>query len=539
MKEKDVRKVKQSSGIENEMNCNRILIRNPNLLNQRCLGTQPLNPPILTLATPVARKPVGYCEPTTETSRRRNSLSRSPPNHQAVSHHRNGNEFSKEKPSTSTKSSRHSIMLSLMRREWVAWETRKSALELQKRRREYGHRENGPQLGRELPKPSPSLSLTDAKNYLNTEITSTQNSQLSYPHLTQELSSTTSPLGTKSQQVNTACLPIFTGSAGYTQLSSCQMGLKDTPINHLARNLQDPSLRLASLKSVTNSTPGHASGLMLTASTCTLAKIAENLATERRIARTTLNEDYGLQPKNLRHNMWEEGSSLSPTTAEWSETARPLVRPPLTELLNSVANRTVADNPSLFHVHTPVNIDVFEQLLTNHPNPKFVTSVCTGLREGFWPWADTLTGGFPETHDESRPMPTDDRKSSFIRDQCLKERHKGYYSESFGTELLPGMYSMPIHAVPKPHSDNLRLVTDHSAGPFSLNNMIDHSCVTGFPLDNMHHLGEMLLDTRRSIGNVPLTLWKSDIADAYRLLPVHPLWQAKQIVTVDGERYVD
>ena len=158
---------------------------------------------------------------------------------------------------------------------------------------------------------------------------------------------------------------------------------------------------------------------------------------------------------------------------------------------------------------------------------------------GFWPWADTLSGGFPATHDESRPMPSDEQKSSLIRDQCLKERHKGYYSESFGTDLLPGMYSMPIHTVPKPHSEDLRLVTDHSAGPFSLNSMIDHTCVTGFPLDNMHQLGEMLLNTRRSIGNVLLTLWKSDIADAYRLLPVHPLWQAKQIVTVDGERYVD
>jgi hypothetical protein len=69
--------------------------------------------------------------------------------------------------------------------------------------------------------------------------------------------------------------------------------------------------------------------------------------------------------------------------------------------------------------------------------------------------------------------------------------------------------------------------------------MIDHSQVTGFPLDNVRHLGEMLLDVRRSIGNVPLTLWKSDIADAYRLLPVSPFWQIKQIITVDGERYVD
>jgi hypothetical protein len=73
------------------------------------------------------------------------------------------------------------------------------------------------------------------------------------------------------------------------------------------------------------------------------------------------------------------------------------------------------------------------------------------------------------------------------------------------------MYAMPIYAVPKPHSVDLRLVTDHSAGPFSLNGMIDHAQVMGFPLDNVRHLGEMLYDVRRSIGNVSLTLWKSDM----------------------------
>ena len=251
------------------------------------------------------------------------------------------------------------------------------------------------------------------------------------------------------------------------------------------------------------------------------------------------NEVYGLQPKYLRHNLWDQSSSLSPTTAEWSETARPLPRPSPSDLSNPFATKTIADNPDLFQILSPIKVDVFESLLHDHPNPEFVKSVCDGLREGFWPWADTSIHGYPVTHDESRPMPSNDCHASFIRAQCLKERLKGYYSRSFGTELLPGMYSMPIHAVPKPHSSDLRLITDHSAGSFSLNSMIDHTQVTGFPLDNMRHLGEMLLDVRRSIGNVPLTLWKSDIADAYRNLPVHPLWQAKQIVTIDNERYVD
>jgi hypothetical protein len=285
--------------------------------------------------------------------------------------------------------------------------------------------------------------------------------------------------------------------------------------------------------------PEPAKNLTPNASTVTSARPVEKPDTVRRTAQTGPSELYGLQPKYLRHNLWEEELLLSDTTAEWSESAKPLPRPPLSEILNSVSSKTIAEHPDLFQIRTPINVDVFEDLLKDHPNPLFVKSVCEGLREGFWPWADTLSDGFPVTHDEARPMPSDDKQIRFIRDQCSLEQSKGRYSRSFGTELLDGMYAMPIYAVPKPHSDDLRLVTDHSAGPFSLNNMIDHTQVTGFPLDNMRHLGEMLLDVRRSIGNVPLTMWKSDIAEAYRLLPVSPYWQIKQIMTVDGERYVD
>ena len=71
------------------------------------------------------------------------------------------------------------------------------------------------------------------------------------------------------------------------------------------------------------------------------------------------------------------------------------------------------------------------------------------------------------------------------------------------------------------------------------NNMIDHSQVTGFPLDNVFHLGEMFLDVRCLIGNIPLTLWRSDIADAYCLLPMSPFWQLKQVITVDSEHFVN
>jgi hypothetical protein len=83
------------------------------------------------------------------------------------------------------------------------------------------------------------------------------------------------------------------------------------------------------------------------------------------------------------------------------------------------------------------------------------------------------------------------------------------------------------------------MVINQSAGPFAPNTMIKRDDIKGFPLDNMTHLGEGLLTRHRAKPDQRLVLFKSDVAEAYRLLPMHPLWQIKQIVTIDGERDVD
>ena len=247
------------------------------------------------------------------------------------------------------------------------------------------------------------------------------------------------------------------------------MELKEVQTEQLPENLQKTK-EMKNLNYATNSMPEPAKNLKQNASTNIFARIAENAVTDRRTARTDQNEICGLQPKYLCHNLWEESSTLSPTTAEWSEHAKPLPRPPLSKTLDPISAKTIADHPQLFKIQTPIKIDVFENLLKDHPNPLFVKSVCDGLREGFWLWANNLSEGFPQTHDESRPMPSDDKRIRFIQEQCQKEQDKGYFSQSFGTDVLDGMYSMPIYAVPKPHSTDLCLVTDHSSGPYSLNN---------------------------------------------------------------------
>ena len=201
------------------------------------------------------------------------------------------------------------------------------------------------------------------------------------------------------------------------------------------------------------------------------------------------------------------------TTAEWSETAVPLPRPPKAELENPVVNVTIASHAHLFNVKTPINLNVFQSLLSSHPNCPFVDSVLASLREGFWPWADTLSPLFPSSYTQEPNGRYEEAHLGFFRDQLHHELECGRYSPSLGNTLLPGMYCMPIYAIPKPRSTDLRLVNDHSTGPYSLNSMINHSLVTGYPLDNLHQLGNMLLDLHVLTPGLDLVMWKSDIAD--------------------------
>ncbi|KAJ7024415.1 hypothetical protein C8F04DRAFT_895723, partial [Mycena alexandri] len=119
-----------------------------------------------------------------------------------------------------------------------------------------------------------------------------------------------------------------------------------------------------------------------------------------------------------------------------------------------VALKTLADHADLFRIVSPVDVDVFESLLVEHPNQPFVRSVVVGLREGFWPWANTQPGPgvYPETHDAADFPLKDERERAFVRQQRDEEIALGRFSPSFGRDLLPGMYSMPIHVVPKPES---------------------------------------------------------------------------------------
>jgi hypothetical protein len=69
--------------------------------------------------------------------------------------------------------------------------------------------------------------------------------------------------------------------------------------------------------------------------------------------------------------------------------------------------------------------------------------------------------------------------------------------------------------------------------------MVDHQLVTGYPLDNLSHFGELLLRKRKEKPGVRFVAWKSDVSEAYRLCPMHELWQIKQVIRIEGNLVVD
>ncbi|KAF8232255.1 hypothetical protein L208DRAFT_1397668 [Tricholoma matsutake] len=238
--------------------------------------------------------------------------------------------------------------------------------------------------------------------------------------------------------------------------------------------------------------------------------------------------------------IWQKSDSPKVISAYSTLTAAPLPSPPKNELQNTVARRTIARNPDIFKHTTPIKVDAFEKNLKDHPNQPFVQSVVRSLRNGFWPWADTANHPLPTTHDGShqRQPTTSKVKTDFIRQQRDEEVELERWSKPFGKKLLPGMHASPITAVPKSTPGKYRLIIDQSRGPHALNSTIPKSQVK-VKLDTIHDLGTTLIHVRKKHPKRKIVLIKSDVKSAYRLPPMHPLWQIKQAVSVDGQFHID
>lgn len=82
-------------------------------------------------------------------------------------------------------------------------------------------------------------------------------------------------------------------------------------------------------------------------------------------------------------------------------------------------------------------------------------------------------------------------------------------------------------------------MTDHSAGMYSLNRMISQDDIAGVTLENVQDLGRALQFIHQQEPGISLILWQADVSEAYRQMPMHPLWQLKQVVSIGSTRHVD
>ena len=235
--------------------------------------------------------------------------------------------------------------------------------------------------------------------------------------------------------------------------------------------------------------------------------------------------------------MWTDLDLRISHAALWTEDTLLLPSVPLEEFKNMEAINTIFSNPHLFKIVTPINISCFKELLSSHPNRSFVDSVIYGLSYGFWLFAHTHHGSYPITVDDSGAPPKTSEQTEFLHKQIQTKSDANHYSAPFTPDLLPGMYSTPVLAVPR--KGKFRLCNHHSYGKFALNSMIDWDDIAGVKLDGICELGESLCLFRHQHGSKPLIVFKSDVKAAYCWMLLHYLWQIKQIISFEGLRCVD
>nr|AAZ14941.1 putative retroelement protein [Coprinellus disseminatus] len=450
----------------------------------------------------------------------------------------NGPTSSRAFLSTSTTSSQASTMSTLLNRALLAWDSVRLPLTPPSPPRPSTQPPIGLPHGTPRPVPTSSSSPTVERSLKPTENISCSCLLPRSPPQPTRSSSTTRPSETSSLVDNDTRSPTLVPTPTSRKQSSHRTASKPkvTAAAVAERRARVLGARVEGTLSVSGSTgPVVATGRTASANTSTSASRAAERGMVTAHVKVEEAKKRSWVQRFLRWNCW--GLPVPVSGSEWSITAKPLPSPPESVLNDAVAMSTISDNPHLFALPSPMNVERLRDLSSTHPNQAFVLSVIEGFQNGYWPLANPPADA-PHIVNHSNPSPTDPVHASFLLEQRDIELEKGRYSEGF-PELLPGMRAMPLRVVPKDGGSALRLVVNHSKEPHSLNSMVDRTLMPKVPLDNMHSLGEHILTIREEHPGEELVLWKSDVSEAYRLLPVHFFWQLMQAEWIAGLFYLN
>lgn len=226
---------------------------------------------------------------------------------------------------------------------------------------------------------------------------------------------------------------------------------------------------------------------------------------------------------------WSQPAGFS-RAIESSLHAQPLPRPPPIESDPNAAY-AIKRRPDLFKIQTPINVKLFDFMLKDHPNRLFVESVIQGLTDGFWPMCD-----LPDSDSPTIPNHANcNEHPQMLADACAEEVARGRYSQPFHT-LLAGMKVSPLLLAAKSNSTKMRVCTDMSYGQHSLNDLVrKDECRVAF--DSIISFAPYIVEKSKS--GQKLLIWKSDVQNAYRIIPMCLQWQLRQIVCINNLFYVD
>lgn len=248
------------------------------------------------------------------------------------------------------------------------------------------------------------------------------------------------------------------------------------------------------------------------------------------IVRELVDRNYSTR-KFKRGYEWDWACSSGFSNAiDSSLTAAPLDAPPPLSSDPS-ASYALSQYPDLFKIISPIDVDMFVFLLSDHPNRPFVDSVARGLCQGFWPMCELPSSSISFTRNHQ----VCDLAPDLLSKACAEELAADCYSPGFHT-LLQGMKVSPLLLVEKKGTLKKRVCTDMSFGTPSLNDLVVKDKVR-VSFDSLISWAPYLVELSRAW--VPVVIWKSDVMNAYRILPMALAWQIRQIVCIDGLFHAD
>jgi hypothetical protein len=205
----------------------------------------------------------------------------------------------------------------------------------------------------------------------------------------QKSSSMTKPLGTSLEEVKPSGLPISQVSSIYKPRTSTHLVWRWTKSIERERNPEEYAV--------------DSTGERATLPVANSGMYAEDVEAAHMDEWSVLNKNRDLiqKPKYLRYNEWDSRGKLTPGVISWSLSASPLPSAPSLPFEHPIS-KTIRERSDLFKIITPINVPCLRYFLRKHPNRAFCNSICEGLENGFWPWANVDPPGYPATHDESR-----------------------------------------------------------------------------------------------------------------------------------------